>query len=250
MGQIVIPTPNIASPLEFADNANWNAILEANRYNYLDLEGDYPAVGPGGIQAGSPGEYTPNPDVTPGPIPDNPGYERLDAILNNVLTQDWKERGNPGNPRILECYKVCNNNYTRDQSEMAYAWCAAFVSWVLETAGIPSNRTMSSQGYNSWGGEVDWRGENTSNIRKWDIVVFKSKTRSGGHIGFIQEITSNGVIKVLGGNQSNDAKVSNYRFNSNSQYVKHIKRNWALPPEADVPVDGTAAAQAGDDSTT
>jgi len=248
MGQVVIPPSTVANPLEFADNADWNALLEAGRYNYLDLEGDYPVVGPGGRQAGIPGEYTPNPNITPGPIPENPGYERLDAILNNVLAQDWQERGSPGNPRILECYQVCNNNYTRDGNDMAYAWCAAFVSWVLHTAGIPTERTMSSQGFNSWGGEVDWR--DTSNIRKHDIVVFKSLTRSGGHIGFIQEITSNGVIKVLGGNQSNDAKISNYRFRDNSQYVKHIKRNWTVPPEFDVPVDGTAAAQAGSDTTT
>jgi hypothetical protein len=247
MGQVLIPRPNVSSPLEFADNADWNSLIEANRYNYLDLEGDYPSVGPGGRQAGDPGSYTPDPNITPGPIPDNPGYERLDAILNNVLAQDWKERGNPGNPRILECYKVCGNNYTRDQSAMAYAWCAAFVSWALETAGIDSLRSMSSQAYNSYGGEVDWRDR--SNIRKWDIVVFKSKTRGGGHIGFIKEITSNGVIKVLGGNQGNDAKISNYSFDSRSQYVKSIKRNWAVPPEFDVPIDGTAAATAGNDST-
>ena len=91
---------------------------------------------------------------------------------------------------------------------MAYAWCAAFVSWALFTAGIPTLQTMSSQGWYNWGSEVDWR--DTANIRKWDVVIFKSKKRSGGHIGFIQEITSNGVIKVLGGNQGNNAKVSNY----------------------------------------
>jgi hypothetical protein len=108
---------------------------------------------------------------------------------------------------------------------------------------------MSSQGWDRWGGEVDWRGK-YENIRKWDVVVFKSKTRSGGHIGFIQEITENGLIKCLGGNQSDNAKVTNYPFNSNSQYVRSIRRNWALPPEADVPINGTAAAVAQDDSTT
>ena len=82
-----------------------------------------------------------------------------------------------------------------------------------------------------------------------DFIVFKSKTRSGGHIGFVQEITSNGVIKVLGGNQGNNAKVSNYQFESNSQYVRSIRRNWSLTPEQDVPIDGTAAAQAGSDTT-
>ena len=253
MCQILIPASPVVNPTQIQDNAAWNDLLESGRYNYLDLEGDYPRVGPGAQSySGSNGTNLPplDPNITPGPIPDNPGYERLDAVLNNVLTQDWRERGNPGNPRILECYKVCGNDYTRDSSAMAYAWCAAFVSWALYTAGIPLGNgtpTMSSQGWDRWGGEVDWR--DTKNIRKWDVVVFKSKTRSGGHIGFIQEITSNGVIKVLGGNQGNNAKVSNYRFESNSQYVRSIKRNWSLPPEFDVPIDGTAAAQAGNDTT-
>jgi len=132
---------------------------------------------------------------------------------------------------------------------MAYAWCAAFVSWALFTAGIPTLKTMSSQGWYQWGSEVDWRVN--SNIRKWDVVIFKSKTRAGGHIGFVQEITSNGVIKVLGGNQGNNAKVSNYKFNSNSQYVKSVKRNWALPAQFDVPIDGTSAvATTGSEDTT
>lgn len=255
MCQILIPASPVVSPAEIQDNDAWNELLEANRYDYLDLEGDYPSTGPGGASVvGSSSSNLPPLDgnIDPGPIPENPGWERLDALLTNVLTQDWRERGNPGNPRILECYKVCQNNYTRDQTDMAYAWCAAFVSWVIYTAGIPLGQgtpTMSSQGWDRWGGEVDWRGK-YENIRKWDVVVFKSKTRSGGHIGFIQEITENGVIKVLGGNQSDNAKVSNYQFNSNSQYVRSIRRNWALPPEADVPINGTSAAVAQDDSTT
>ena len=253
MCQILIPQSPVVNPTLIQDNEGWNDLLESNRYNYLDLEGDYPRAGPGAQSySGNNGTNLPplDPNITPGPIPDNPGWERLDAVLTNVLTQDWRERGNPGNPRILECYKVCNNNYTQDSSAMTYAWCAAFVSWALYTAGIPLGNgtpTMSSQGWDRWGGEVDWR--DTKNIRKWDVVVFKSKTRSGGHIGYIQEITSNGVIKVLGGNQGNNAKVSNYQFNSNSQYVRSVKRNWSLPPEFDVPIDGTAAAQAGTDTT-
>jgi len=253
MCQIQIPASPVVDPTQIQDNAAWNDLLESGRYNYLDLEGDYPRVGPGAqAYAGSNGTNLPplDPNITPGPIPDNPGWERLDAVLTNVLTQDWRERGNPGNPRILECYKVCGNSYSQDSSAMTYAWCAAFVSWALYTAGIPLGNgtpTMSSQGWDRWGGEVDWR--DTKNIRKWDVIVFKSKTRSGGHIGFVQEITSNGVIKVLGGNQGNNAKVSNYQFESNSQYVRSIRRNWSLTPEQDVPIDGTAAAQAGSDTT-
>lgn len=255
MCQIVIPQSPIISPSEIRDNAEWNDLLEANRYDYLDLEGDYPNTGTvgGASYVGSGTSNLPPLDsnISPGPIPQNPGWEKLDAVLKNVLTQDWRERGRPGNPRILECYKVCGNSYDQDSSAMAYAWCAAFVSWALYTAGIPlgaGTPTMSSQGWYKWGAEVDWR--DSKNIRKWDVIIFKSKTRAGGHIGFVQEITTNGVIKVLGGNQGNNAKVSNYRFNSKSQYVKSIRRNWAIPAEYDVPIDGsTAVAAQSEDST-
>ena len=254
MGQVIIPGTPIVNPAEIADNSDWNEALEAGRFpdGQFDLEGDYPRSGPG-QQAGNggyanSGNLPPlDPNITPGPLPEGPGWEKLDALLTNVLTQDWRERGVAGNPRILECYKVCGNSYTRDSSSMSYAWCAAFVSWALYTAGIPTLQTMSSQGWYSWGSEVEWT--DTSAIRKWDVVIFKSKTRSGGHIGFVQEITSNGVIKVLGGNQGDNAKVSNYQFNSKSQYVKSVKRNWSLPDEYNVPIDGTTPATAGSDTT-
>ena len=138
MGQVIIPLTPVVNPAEVADNSDWNEQIESNRFpdGQFDLEGDYPRSGPG-QQAGNGGYVNssnmPNLDTTiePGPLPEGPGWEKLDALLKNVLTQDWRERGAKGNPRILECYKVCGNSYTRDSSSMAYAWCAAFVSWAL-----------------------------------------------------------------------------------------------------------------------
>ena len=70
---------------------------------------------------------------------------------------------------------------------MAYAWCAAFVSWALFTAGIPTLQTMSQLRWYNWGSEVDWR--DTANIRKWDVVIFKSsKAFTGGHIDLYKKL--------------------------------------------------------------
>jgi len=263
MGQVFIPSPIATSPQALNQAQSASDIISTGSYSYDDLEGDYPnnpaLAGNGYVNSSTPS--TSYPDVEPGPIPQNPGYERLDAILKNVLTQDWKEKGQPGNPRILQCYEVTGHSYTRDGNAMDYAWCSAFVSWVLDTAGLPSKKTMGSQMWYDYGSEVaGWRGGDYSQLRKNDIVIFKSKERSGGHIGFLQEVLNDGKLKVLGGNQGNDAKVSVYYWDdatrgkppNKGQYVRSVKRNWALPSEADVRIDGgtdTGGAGAGDDTT-
>lgn len=260
MGQVFIPAPIASSPQALNRAEGASDLIAAGAYSYDDLEGDWPSNGSisgNGYTSNSRPSYS-YPDVDPGPVPQNPGYERLDAILQNVLTQDWAERGQPGNPRILQCYEICGLSYTRDGNAMDYAWCSAFVSWALETAGIDSKRTMGSQLWYDYGAEVaGWRGGDYSQLRKHDIVIFKSKERSGGHIGFLQEVLENGNIKVLGGNQGNDAKISTYAWDDitrgkppdEGQYVRSVKRNWALPPDADVRIDGGTAAAAGNDST-
>lgn len=267
MCNVVIPGSPVISPnIPIYTDEIRN--LEAERFNYdgpfeQNLEGDIPLSQQGqflsynnqsGTSEGSiPGDGTSGTyegaEVT-GDVPQNPGYERLIGILESVLSQDWTEKGRPGNPRILQCYRVCGNAYEQDQSAMAYAWCAAFVSWALEEAGIGGLKSMSSQAYKNYGAEVGWR--NTSEIRRGDVVVFKSKTRGGGHVGFVWEVdATNRRFKVLGGNQGDNAKISNYRFESNSQYTLTIRRNWAIPAEMDVPIDGTtiAANTGAEDST-
>ena len=84
MCQIVIPFSPVVSPSLIQDNEQWNDLLEAGRFNYLDLEGDYPSTGPGATSyAGSNSSNLPplDPNITPGNIPENPGWEKLDAVL-------------------------------------------------------------------------------------------------------------------------------------------------------------------------
>lgn len=174
-------------------------------------------------------------------------YGSLDYVLQQALSQDWAERGSPANPLIRNCYLLCGRDYNRDGQDIAYAWCAAFVSYMLEQAGIPNLRTMGSQVYANYGDAVNWR--NLENIRKNDIVVFKSKTRSGGHVGFIQAVDpQNRRVACLGGNQNNRVNVTNYQFDSNSQYILEIRRNWEIPAEFDQPlvrtISGTTASGA------
>lgn len=250
MGQVFIPEPIAISPQSLNQAEDFfRQNPDIGRLDYYDLEGDYPSnpaiAGNGYTSNSRPSNRYP--DVTPGPVPQNPGYERLVAILQNTLTQDWAERGNPGNPRILQCYEVCNLSYTSDTGDPSRYWCSAFVSWALEEAGIDSKQTMGSQLWYDWGAEVaGWRGGDYSQIRKYDVVIFKAKDRDGGHIGFADSIADNGKINIHGGNQGDTVKVSSYWWDDprpdEGLYVTSIKRNWALPEDADIPLPGAAAA--------
>jgi len=256
MGQVFIPSPIATSPQSLNQAEEFfRQNPDIGRLDYYDLEGDYPsnpAIAGNGYTSNSRPSNT-YPDIDPGPVPQNPGYERLVAILQNTLTQDWTEKGNPGNPRILQCYEVARQSYTCDNCGPPQYWCSAFVSWALEEAGIESKQTMGSQLWYDWGAEVPgWRSGDYSQIRKYDVVIFKAKDRDGGHIGFADSIASNGKINVHGGNQGNNVKVSGYWWDDprpdKGLYVRSIKRNWALPESADVPLPGAEAAST--DTTT
>lgn len=239
MGQIVIPSSPALNP---GNDFNTEA-LNGTEVRYGDdvpsLEGDFPG-GPGAAYDGATIQYT-----NPGPLPEGPGYERLDAVLTNALEQanngEWREQGRPGNPRILACTQVAGGQQDgADQPEGYHMWCAAFVSWALDTAGIQAIKSMWSQAWKTYGNEIDWR--TLENIRKWDIVVFKSKTRAnGGHVGFVIGI-KNGRIQVLGGNQNDNLNVTDYSIDGRSLYVTNVRRNWSVPEEFDVPLGAVDSA--------
>ena len=254
MCNVFIPESKLTRPRAVSDLTYQETDLNTQRFNYegieSNLEGDYPqSIGGVNSNKGSPITYS-----DPGPIPSGPGYLKLKAILDNVLAADWSEKGNPGNPNILATYEVCNLSYKRDSGSMAYAWCAAFVSWALKTAGMDSLASMSSQAYKKYGSEVDWR--TLDKIRYLDICVFKSRKRSGGHVGFIVGADpKTNKLKILGGNQGDDAKISTYSVSSTSQYVLNVKRNWDIPAEYGKPLFGSDkldinAQSTGTESTT
>lgn len=92
-------------------------------------------------------------------------------------------------------------------------WCGAFVATVSKRAGkkVPSGHLKAA----NW--KRVGKGVSLKNARKGDIVVIR--TKRGYHVGFYVG-RKNGRVQVLGGNQSNMVKVSNYRVGS----VKTVRR--------------------------
>lgn len=178
---------------------------------------------------------SPDPSVSSAGL--EPSFESIDLVLQKSLTQDWKTKNSePGNPLIIEAYRISGRNFTRDGRTGQYSWHAAFVNWALSKAGIQPLETMSAFAYEKYGTSVEF--SNPRNLRKNDIVIFKSIVGLG-HIGFVQAYDpETRTVDILGGNQAGRVKITKFPYSlTNPQlYITHVRRRWAVPTEFDVPL--------------
>lgn len=104
--------------------------------------------------------------------------------------------GKEDHPRIIEYLKTTNFGGSLHDE---VPWCAAFVSWCLEQAGIRSTRRANARSYLVFGDECE--------VKPGAIVVMRrGDSQTQGHVGFVAQYSAKtGTIKVLGGNQRNQA---------------------------------------------
>ena len=100
------------------------------------------------------------------------------------------------NPAVVALWALGKAGKVKDDET---PWCAAFVSAVLEEAGITSARTGWARSYLTWGRRLNFP-------RVGCIVVFSRG--SGGHVGFVVGRDKKGNLLVLGGNQSNAVTIA------------------------------------------
>lgn len=84
-------------------------------------------------------------------------------------------------------------------------WCAAFANGVLKKSGRKTTGSLTAASFLGY-------GKKTRTPKQGDIVVLKPGSRY--HVGFYMgTVVKNGVryVKVLGGNQSNQVKVTYYK---------------------------------------
>ena len=191
-----------------------------------------------------PKETTPPADCAVGESPKEK-YKRLCAWLDGELQAGgWLENGpgRPGNPKIMACYRSVGQK--TDSSDQT-AWCAGFAGYALKTNCLPAIATLSSRAYKGYGTSIPLN--DPSLWRFNDIVVFKSNSKPGqGHVGFYRGYDpTTRRIRVLGGNQGNTLKLSNFLFDDpNTLTVDYIGRNWTVSPEFDKPIATKLAADA------
>jgi uncharacterized protein (TIGR02594 family) len=138
---------------------------------------------------GVPGDFTPKGD----------GPKWLQIARGEIGTKEIK--GSQHNPKIMEYLKTVGIG-SGDETP----WCAAFAAWCLKNAGVSIKGVTGFA--KSFTTSPSFRKKD--NIEYGDIVVFNRGTNSqSGHVGFVCG-TQNGRILVLGGNQSDQVKISGY----------------------------------------
>lgn len=93
------------------------------------------------------------------------------------------------------------------------AWCSAFVNWCLKRAGLPGMDSSTVGLAESW---LDY-GTEISSPRYGAVTVIyngsmkkTSLTSSGNHVGFLIDGGLGNSVTLLGGNQSNQVKISKF----------------------------------------
>ncbi|HOB62391.1 MAG TPA: TIGR02594 family protein [Candidatus Competibacteraceae bacterium] len=111
------------------------------------------------------------------------------------------------NARIVEYHQTTSLKATDDETP----WCSSFVNWVMKQSGRSGTNSAAAKSWLNWGLEVI---SPTLGV----IVVIKKKTpgvtqatgsASGFHVGFFVSLSAT-HIRILGGNQSNQVKYSNF----------------------------------------
>lgn len=161
--------------------------------------------------------------------------------------REWPVRANP------LIYHVFSATQTKPEGDTT-AWCAAFVNWcILRSHASSANEIGAAPGAFSKSGDrfstenfrrFSTNSASSGSFRCWeetktpkrgDVVVFKDPGTDGaterclgtGHVAFYLRVPSNGLVQVLGGNQtlrgSNGAvTVANMKTTPGSRFMKYV----------------------------
>lgn len=112
-------------------------------------------------------------------------------------------KGAADNPKIMEMYRAVGHTQVEHDE---VAWCAAFVGFCLEKAGLASTRKLNARSYLTWGEKI----AGPEQAREGDVVIFtRGANTAQGHVAFFVK-AAGAQIEVLGGNQSDAVSVARY----------------------------------------
>lgn len=129
----------------------------------------------------------------------------MNRILEIALTQyGIKEIAGPdSNPEVVKWFNATDQataNWVTDDTPN----CAAFISWVLERAGIQSTRSVTARSYEKWGDLVQ-------DPKPGDLAVYfrESPESWKGHVGIVVR-SGDTTDWILGANQNDMVCIKEY----------------------------------------
>ena len=146
--------------------------------------------------------------------------------VSEIIFKDYalKELQGPeaNTPEILGFFKAIGHSWVKTDET---AWCAAFVNYVLKTARFPYTGKLNARSFIELGEAVSTPKPLGSSNEFVDLVIFwrSSPASWKGHVGFFIKEREN-LIYTLGGNQSNQVKISAYDRGRLLQYRRIFKK--------------------------
>lgn len=117
----------------------------------------------------------------------------MEEAASGVMEYD----GRDAHPRILEYFGTTTIKATDD----ATPWCSAMMNWAVQQLGMTGTDSAASASWEKW-------GEGLKKPADGCIIGFVRQDGSG-HVGiYVGEDEYN--YKILGGNQANTVKISNF----------------------------------------
>lgn len=145
------------------------------------------------------------------PVMEPPGTAINAPWMRVALAEKWvHEVAGPGNnPRIMEYHATTSLGRQPD----SVAWCSSFVNWCLKQVGIRGTNSAAAASWANWGDPLD--------EPKYGCIVQihhgaaghdrSTGSSSGNHVAFFVRRTAT-HITLLGGNQSDQVKESDFRI--------------------------------------
>lgn len=131
-----------------------------------------------------------DPQILPGLAPAWLAIARKEVGTSEIF-------GTRHNPRILEYHAKTKLGARDDET----AWCASFVCWCLEEAGVKSTQSAWAKDFMNWGKAI-------SELRLGAICVL-SRGDNSGHVAFLERWDDE-RLWLLGGNQSNGVNITSF----------------------------------------
>lgn len=146
-------------------------------------------------------------NIPPEEHPDVDTPPSLESHQKKVLAIAEKEIGvkEGKGAKSIEKYHAFATKDNKVGASQSVPWCASFVCYCLEMAGLQSTNSKSARSYESY-------GKSTLSPVPGDIAVFWRGTKNSGkgHVSFFIGYDNSGNIKCLGGNQGDEVCVAVY----------------------------------------